>query len=102
MAIVSHWAGAAVGAQAIGTGASILTGLRVALILLKLAKFPVKTKTATAREGVDVISASPAIQTGAGGKAIKRVVIDLPLRPERSRFYETLLQNQTAALGLTY
>lgn len=72
MSIVSHGAGAAVAAQAIGTSASVLTGLRVALILLELAKCPVKTKRATAREGVDVIDASAVIQTGAGGKARKR------------------------------
>lgn len=79
MSIVSHGAGAAVGAKAIGTSASVLTGLRVALILLELAKCPVKTETATAREGVDVIDASPIIQTGAGGKEVKRGVINLPL-----------------------
>lgn len=61
LSIVSQGAGAAVVAQAISAGASILTGLRVALILLKLTEFPVKTRTATARKGVDAINASPII-----------------------------------------
>jgi len=74
MSIVSHGAGAAVGAQAIGAGASILTGLRVALVLLVLAERPVETGTATAREGVDVVNASPVVQTGAGREEDNNVV----------------------------
>ncbi len=72
LSIVSYGAVAAVGAQAISTGASILTGLRVTLILLKLTECPIKTRTATAREGVDIINASPVIQTGAGEKEKKK------------------------------
>lgn len=57
LSIVSHRAGAAIGAQAISASPAIFTGLRVALILLELTEFPVKTRTATAREGVDAIIA---------------------------------------------
>lgn len=77
MSIVSYRAGATVGAQAISAGASILTGLRVALILLVLTKRPVKPRPATAREGVDVINASAIIQTGAGMKGIMEEMITL-------------------------
>lgn len=65
LSIVSHGAGAAVGAQAVSAGASIFTRLRVALILLELTEIPVKTRTATAREAVNAINASPIIQAGA-------------------------------------
>ena len=68
LSTVSHGAGAAIGAQAISACSSILTGLRVALVLLVLTEFPVKTMTATAGEGVDVINASPIIQAGAAGR----------------------------------
>lgn len=61
LSIVSRRTGAAIGAQAVSAGPTIHTGLRVALILLILAKFPVKTRTATTREGIDVINASPII-----------------------------------------
>ena len=61
LSIVSHGAGAAIRAQAVSAGSSILTGLRIALILLILTEGPVKTKTATAREGVDVINANPIV-----------------------------------------
>lgn len=63
LSIVSHRAGAAVGAQAVGAGASILTGLRFALVLLVLTKRPMKTRATTAGKAVDVINASPVIQT---------------------------------------
>lgn len=65
LSIVSCWASAAVGAQAISAGASIFTRLRVAFILLIFTECPVKSRMATARKGVDVINASPIIQTGA-------------------------------------
>lgn len=74
LSIVSHGAGAAVGAQAVSAGASIFTRLRVALILLELTEIPVKTRTATAREAVNAINASPIIQAGAGGREEKKVV----------------------------
>lgn len=67
LSIVPHRAGAAVGAQAISAGASILTGLRIALILLILTECPVKTRTATTREGADAVNAGPIIETGALG-----------------------------------
>lgn len=79
LSIVSYGAGAAVGAQAISAGASVLAGLRVALIMLILTECPVKPRTTTAREGVDLINASPIIQTGAGGMKTKKVVINLSL-----------------------
>lgn len=66
---VSCWASAAVGAQAVRAGASIFTGLRVTLILLVFTELPMKSRTATARECVDVIDASPVIQTGAKERA---------------------------------
>lgn len=62
LSIVSRRAGTAVGAQAVSAGASILAGLRVTFILLKLTERSVKTRTATARKGVDIINASPIIQ----------------------------------------
>lgn len=65
LSVVSCWASAAVGAQAVRAGASIFTGLRVTLILLVFTEHPVKSRTAMAREGVDAIDASPVIQTGA-------------------------------------
>lgn len=71
LSIVSYGAGAAVLAQAISADASILTGLRVALILLVLTESPVKTRPATTREGVDLINACPIIQTGAGGEGVR-------------------------------
>lgn len=61
LSVVSHGAGAAVGAEAVGAGASVLAGLRVTLVLLVLAERAVKTRTATAGEGVDVINAGPVI-----------------------------------------
>lgn len=80
LAIVSHRAGATVASQAIGAGASVLTGLRVALILLVLTECPVETRTATAREGVDFVNASSIIQTGAGRKEGNKVVSTDPPR----------------------
>lgn len=68
--MVSHRAGAAIGAQAIGAGPAILTGLRVALILLVLTEHPIKTRTATANEVIDPIYTSPIIQAGAGKKIV--------------------------------
>lgn len=61
--IVSHGAGAAVGSQAISAGASVLTGLRVTFVMLKLTECPVKARATAAGKGVDVIDASPIIQT---------------------------------------
>lgn len=75
LSIVSHRAGAAISSQAISAGPSILTGLRVALILLVLTKCPIKTRTAAAREGVDVIDTGAIIQTGATMKEIKEVTL---------------------------
>lgn len=71
LSIVSHRAGAAIRSQAISAGPSILTGLGVALVLLVLTKRPIKTRTAAARECVDVIDACPIIKTRAGGKEVK-------------------------------
>lgn len=63
LSTVSHRAGAAVGVQAISAGASVLTGLRLALVLFLLTKCPIKTRATTAGKAVDVINASPVIQT---------------------------------------
>lgn len=63
LSIVSHGTGAVVGAQAVGAGSSVLAGLRVALVLLVLTKRPVKTRAAMAGKAVDVINASPVIET---------------------------------------
>lgn len=65
LSTVSCRAGAAVRAQAVSADASIFTRLRVTLILLVFTEFPIKSRTATASEGVDIVNASPIIQTGA-------------------------------------
>lgn len=56
---------ATIGAQAIHAGSSVFTRLRVTFILLELTKDPMKTRTATARKGVDVVDTSPIIKAGA-------------------------------------
>lgn len=61
LSIVSHRAGASIRSKAVSAGPSILTRLGVALVLLVLTKRPVKTRTAAAGEGVDVIDACPII-----------------------------------------
>lgn len=58
---VPNRAGAAVCVQAISAGGSIFTRLRITLVLLILTKGPIKTRTATAREGVYVINTCPII-----------------------------------------
>lgn len=63
---VSHGAGAAVSAQPVSAGSSVLTGLGLALVVFILTEFPIKTRTATARKTSDAINARPIVQTGAG------------------------------------
>lgn len=63
MPIVSHGTGAAVGTQAVSAGSSVLTGLRVTFVLFKLTECPIKTRATATGKGVNVIDASPVIQT---------------------------------------
>jgi len=65
LSTVPHGTGTAVCTQAIGARASIFTGLGDTLVQLVLTEFPRKTRAATAGKCVDVIDASPIIQTWA-------------------------------------
>lgn len=62
--IESHRAGAAICAQTISAGSSILTRLRVTLIMLIFTESAIKTRATATGEGIDVIYTSPIVQTG--------------------------------------
>lgn len=75
LSTVCHGTGAAVGAQTVSASASVLAGLRVALVLLILAEFTVKTRMTTAGKFTDVIDARPVVEARAGRRKKKKTLL---------------------------